>query len=115
MGWTIYNSKGEPLVTQEQHDHTAADASGPMTNDEHDGFSEYDEIAAPGAPAANKLRLYIKDFSGLSTLVYKDDDGAIHCKPVPTGDEPRVFSLLMAEPGPDEGPCHKQDRVPSRF
>ena len=44
MGWTIYNSKGEPLVTQEQHDHTAADASGPMTDDEHDGYSEYDEV-----------------------------------------------------------------------
>ena len=44
MGWTIYNSKGESLVTQEQHDHTAADASGLMTDDEHDGYSEYDEV-----------------------------------------------------------------------
>ncbi len=24
MGWIIYNSRGEPLVTQEQHDHTSA-------------------------------------------------------------------------------------------
>ncbi|KKM19128.1 hypothetical protein LCGC14_1658790 [marine sediment metagenome] len=73
MGWIIYNSLGEPLVTQEQHDHTSADASGPLTNDEHDGYSEYDEIAAPGAPAASKARLYTKDLSALSAMFYVDE------------------------------------------
>ncbi|KKM91924.1 hypothetical protein LCGC14_1223610 [marine sediment metagenome] len=75
MGWIIYNSQGEPLVTQEQHDHTSADASGPMTDDEHDGFSEYDEIAAPGAGAANKLRLYAEDVSGVTSLAAKNSAG----------------------------------------
>ncbi|KKK48495.1 hypothetical protein LCGC14_3144520, partial [marine sediment metagenome] len=65
-GWTIYNSKGVPLVTSKAHDHTAADGSGPLTDDEHDGHSEYDEIAAPGAPAANKLRVYVADDSGIT-------------------------------------------------
>ncbi len=59
MGWIIYNSKGEPLVIQEQHDHTSADASGPMTDDEHDGYSEYNEIALPSAPAVSKGRLFV--------------------------------------------------------
>ena len=83
MGWTIYNSKGEPLVTQEQHDHTAADASGPMTNDEHDGYSEYDEITTPSTPAANKGRLYIRSFSNLAQLFYVDESGYDHLLAVP--------------------------------
>ena len=77
MGWTIYNSLGEPLITQEQHDHTSADASGPMTDDEHDGYSLYDEISAPGAPAANKGRLYSVDRGGYTTLEWVDSAGAL--------------------------------------
>ena len=75
MGWTIYNSKGEPLVTQEQHDHTIADASGPLTNDEHDGYSEFDEIAAPSSPAADKGRIYVADDGGTTRPYFKDSDG----------------------------------------
>lgn len=67
-------------VTSDQHhakahDHTTSDGSGVLTNDEHDGYSEYTEMAAPGTPAANKLRLYAKDKAGVSTLYYKKDDG----------------------------------------
>ncbi|KKM91925.1 hypothetical protein LCGC14_1223620 [marine sediment metagenome] len=76
-GWTIYNSQGIPLVTSKAHDHTAADGSGPATNDEHDGFSEYDEIAAPGAPAANKLRVYAADDSGVTRPYAVDSDGLV--------------------------------------
>ena len=75
MGWIIYNSLGEPLVTQEQHDHTAADASGPMTNDEHDGFSEYTEIATPVNPAANKMRFYPVDVGGVTGWALLDSAG----------------------------------------
>lgn len=77
MGWTIYNSLGEVLVTQEQHDHTTADASGPMTDDEHDGFSEYAEITAPANPAANKGRLYSIDRNGDTTLQWRDSAGVL--------------------------------------
>ena len=66
-GWTIYNSQGVPLITSKAHNHTAADGSGPLTDDEHDGFSEYGEIAAPGAGAANKLRLYALDGPDVAT------------------------------------------------
>ena len=72
-GWVIYNSQGIPLVTSKAHDHTAADGSGPLTDDEHDGFSEYDEIAAPSTPAANKVRLYATSGNFLSM---KDADGS---------------------------------------
>lgn len=75
-GWVIYNSKGIPLVSSKSHDHTAADGSGPATNDEHDGYSEYDEIAAPAAPAANKLRLYQKDV-GATTLPFFKNSGGV--------------------------------------
>lgn len=61
------------------HDHTAtAGDGGVQTNDEHDGFGEYAEIAAPSSPAANKLRIYAKDKAGVSTLYYKDDAGVEH-------------------------------------
>ncbi|KKM19127.1 hypothetical protein LCGC14_1658780 [marine sediment metagenome] len=76
-GWTIYNSQGVPLITSKAHDHTAADGSGPLTDDEHDGFSEFDEIAAPGAPAANKLRTYVADDSGVTRPYAVDSDGLV--------------------------------------
>lgn len=82
MGWIIYDSTGQPLVTQEQHDHTTADASGPMTDDEHDGFSEYGEISTPSTPAANKLRFYPLDGPSVATggfasvPTFKDSGGA---------------------------------------
>lgn len=57
------------------HDHTTGDSSGVLTNDEHDGYGEYAEIASPSTPGANKLRLYAKDSGGVSTLYYKKDDG----------------------------------------
>jgi hypothetical protein len=40
-----------------------------------DSFLELTEIAKPGNPAANKLRLYVKDKAGVSTLYYLKDDG----------------------------------------
>ncbi len=76
-GWTIYNSKGVPLVTSKAHDHTAADGSGPLTDDEHDGYSEHDEISAPGAGAANKGRLYCVDRGGITTLQWVDPSGVL--------------------------------------
>ncbi len=64
------------LSSLPSHNHTAAAADGGiLTNNEHDGFSEFAEIAAPAQPAANKLRLYAKDKAGVSTLYYKQDDG----------------------------------------
>lgn len=58
------------------HDHTAAAGhGGVLTNDEHDGFSEFTEVASPATPAANKIRVYAKDDVGVSKLFYKRDDG----------------------------------------
>lgn len=56
------------------HDHTSGDG-GVLTNDEHDGYSEYTEIVTPSTPAANKVRLYAKDDGGDSKLFYVGDDG----------------------------------------
>ena len=53
------------------HNHTAAAADGGIaTDDEHDGFSEYAEIAKPANPAANKLRVYAKDDGAGVTKLY---------------------------------------------
>lgn len=60
------------------HEHTAAGTGGALTNDEHLGFGQYSEIAAPSTPSANKLRLYAKDKAGTSALYYKDDGGSEH-------------------------------------
>jgi hypothetical protein len=60
------------------HNHTSAGGDGGvLTNDEHDGFAEFAEIAAPSTPASGKVRLYpkadglfySKDDAGTETLV----------------------------------------------
>ncbi len=38
---------------------------------------DFDEVSAPSAPGANKVRLFAQDRSGFSELVYKDDAGRI--------------------------------------
>jgi len=75
------------------HDHTTGDGSGVLTNDEHDGHSEYAEIATPATPGAGKARIYPKadgnfyqlDDAGLETslaggggsaLTVREEDGA---------------------------------------
>ncbi|KKK75519.1 hypothetical protein LCGC14_2872910, partial [marine sediment metagenome] len=57
------------------HDHTGAADGGVLTNDEHDGYSEYDEIATPANPAANKLRVYPVDVGGVTSLALLDSAG----------------------------------------
>lgn len=55
------------------HDHTSGDGSGVLTNDEHDGYGEYAEIAAPSTPAAAKVRVYPKS----DGLMYVKDDAGV--------------------------------------
>lgn len=43
---------------------TTVQASATLLNDIHSGFSEYDAIANPAAPASNKLRIYARNISG---------------------------------------------------
>lgn len=50
------------------HDHTTADGSGVLTNDEHDGFIELATSAVPSTPAAGKMRLYAQDAAGVARL-----------------------------------------------
>jgi hypothetical protein len=46
-------------VLTPSHNHTAtANDGGVLTDDEHDGFSEYAAISTPSTPASNKVRLY---------------------------------------------------------
>jgi hypothetical protein len=56
-----------------------------LTNDEHDGYSQYDELGAdPGTPGTNQIRLYAKDSAGVSTLFYKSDSGTVYELPTIT-------------------------------
>lgn len=58
------------------HDHAGTSDGGKLTNDAHDGYSIYEEIAAPSAPAADTARLYAKDNgSGTTELYYKNSGG----------------------------------------
>lgn len=59
--------------TPTSHNHTTADGTGVLTNDEHDGFIEMAEIAAPATPASGKVRVYPK---ADGHLYQKDDAGA---------------------------------------
>jgi hypothetical protein len=75
----VYEGNGRITVTTQavDHNHTSApNDGGVLTNDEHDGFSEYADIAVPDSPAADKIRLYAKMVaSGLSVLETKFEDG----------------------------------------
>jgi hypothetical protein len=49
---------------EKEHDHKSSDGSNPLTNDEHDGYSEYTESAQPGIPAAGKRRVFADSSDG---------------------------------------------------
>jgi hypothetical protein len=65
----------EPPEPISAHDHTSTDGSGVLTNDEHDGYSQYGAISAPASPSSNKLRLYARLHAGVTKLFYKTDTG----------------------------------------
>lgn len=50
------------------HNHTTADGTGPLTNDEHDGFVELATSATPSTPASGKMRIYAQDAAGVARL-----------------------------------------------
>lgn len=58
-----------------QHDHTGSADGGVLTNDLHDGYSQYTQIATPSAPATNSIRIYAKDVSGTAKLHMMDEAG----------------------------------------
>lgn len=60
------------------HDHTTADGTGPLTNDEHDGFSEYAESAQPSNPAANKVRFWPRDVQGNTRTGFLYPSGRVY-------------------------------------
>lgn len=61
------------------HNHTAgAGDGGILTNDAHDGYSDYAEIAAPGNPAADTARLFaVDDGAGQTRIRYKRSDASV--------------------------------------
>jgi hypothetical protein len=68
------------------HNHTTGDSSGVLTDDEHDGFSQYVNLGSdPSTPAANRIRLYSKDNgAGVSTLYYRSESGDVYELPTLT-------------------------------
>ena len=54
-----------------------------LTDDEHDGFSQYVNLGSdPSTPAANRIRLYSRDNgSGVSTLYYRSESGTVYEMP----------------------------------
>ena len=88
------------------HDHTTADGSGVLSDDEHDGFSQYVNLGGdPTTPASNRIRLYSKDNgSGVSTLYYRSESGDVYELPDPDqrrgrGRERRPVERRVRHPG----------------
>jgi hypothetical protein len=52
----------------DQHDHSGAGDGGVLTNDVHDGYSEYQQMSAPASPAAGALRMYARSQAGIAKL-----------------------------------------------
>ena len=58
------------------HNHTILpNDGGVLTNDEHDGYSDYLEITDPGTPDANHKRLWLDDIAGEQFFQARGDDG----------------------------------------
>lgn len=58
------------------HDHTStAGDGGVLTNDEHDGYSDYANSAAPATPAAGHTRIYAATNNGHTQFHQVDEDG----------------------------------------
>ena len=72
--WDSVEGTGTPA----DHDHTAGGDGGVLTNDQHDGYSDWTEIAAPASPGANVARLYAADDGGATKLYYKDSAGTVY-------------------------------------
>lgn len=56
-----YGENGWAPISYIAHDHTTADGTGPLTNDEHDGYVQMSAIADPSAPSSGLGRLYFKN------------------------------------------------------
>jgi hypothetical protein len=53
-----YSGTAHAHGTVAAHDHTSADNSGVLTNDEHDGYTQMLAIATPSNPSANNIRIF---------------------------------------------------------
>jgi len=74
--WRFYDAAGAVIAFVGDHDHTTvAGDGGVLTNDQHDGYSDYSEIADPTNPSANELRFYAVDEQGYSALHLIDSSG----------------------------------------
>jgi len=72
------NSAGvATTISRSDHKHDLDESIAPVWTGihRHSNYVEYDEMAAPGTPAANRVRLYAKDDTGVSSLFFKKDDG----------------------------------------
>jgi hypothetical protein len=76
------------------HDSTGAGHGGILTNDAHDGYSQYDVITTPSTPAAGKGRVYFKTVSGASRFHYVSDDGQEFIVPDPTSGAPTAATYV---------------------
>jgi hypothetical protein len=72
--WDSVEGTGTPA----DHSHTAGGDGGVLTNDQHDGYSDWTEISAPATPSANIARLYAADDGGLTKLYYVDSAGTVY-------------------------------------
>jgi len=64
-------------VTPADHDHTTAGDGGVLTNDVHDGYSDYGEIAEPAMPGVNTARLYAVDQNDRAVVEIKNPSGLV--------------------------------------
>lgn len=64
-------------VPDHNHEDAAANHGGILTNDAHDGFSEYVESSAPLNPAATKIRFWARNVEGNTRAGFKYPSGKV--------------------------------------
>ena len=57
------------------HDHNSTDGSGVLTADEHDSYSEYEEVATPSNPDQNSFRFFARASGDSIQVVIRSSQG----------------------------------------
>ena len=84
LAWT----QVDQTAHSEDHDHTAtAGDGGELTNDEHDGYSEYDEIGTPSNPEQNSFRFFARASGDSIQIVVRSSQG-----------QEKILALLLDAP-----------------
>lgn len=107
------------------HDHTSPGDGGVLTNDTHDGYSEYAALGAdPATPATGKARFYAKTDAGVTSYYMLTDTGSVvklgsggatSLTPAHYDFQPEFPNAILVPAAVDNGTLSAYDDTVSRY